>query len=102
MTLDPAEIILHYVAESKATDLHPTALRVSVTEGRAGQFQERKESVHWISADPAVATVTAEGTVTAVAPGQTLLTAQAPENPSLIATASVIVKDGGQARVVLE
>jgi hypothetical protein len=102
LVLKPSQVILHYHADSTETDLYPTALRVSATEVRDGQTREHQERVLWVSADPAVATVAIDGTVTAVAPGQTTLTAQAPENPTLIATASVLVKDGGQAHVVLD
>ncbi len=77
-------------------------MRVSVAEVLEGQIQERQQGVLWVSADPAVAIVSVDGTVSAVAPGQTTLTAQAPENPLLVATASVLVKDGGQAHVVLD
>ena len=49
-------------------------------------------TVTWTSADPAIATVDDEGVVTAVAPGETVITAASTLNSSFTASCTVTVE----------
>jgi len=102
LSLQPTQVVLHLPPNDGSPGLFPSSSRFVVTETRDGVGHARTEGLHWESSDPAIAIGEADGTVLAVATGSVLLSVRMSDQPSLMATASVIVKDGGRADVVLE
>ncbi len=91
ITLDPLEAILHVSTEPGENHLYPNAIRFRVNEAREG--------LSWESSDPGVAAADPDGTVRAVAAGTMVLTVRL--KGAAAATATVAVKAGGRADVVL-
>ncbi|MNR89103.1 Bacterial Ig-like domain (group 2) [compost metagenome] len=102
LSLHPTQVLLYLPPNDGSPGLFPSSSRFFVTETQDGAGHARNEGLHWESSDPAIARTEADGTVHAVATGSVLLSVRMSDQPALMATASVIVKDGGRADVVLE
>lgn len=102
LLLEPTEAVLHVPPAGGEPGLFPSTLRFGVLEQRDETRVARTEGLLWESSDPAIAVLEADGTVRALATGSVSVSVRVSDIPALVATASVYVKDGGQAHVVLE
>lgn len=85
-------------SEIAVTGISITEENLSLTEGATGVLtavvnptNATNQGVDWVSNNPAVATVDASGTVTAIAQGNAIITATSQENNTLFDTAAISV-----------
>ncbi len=102
MALTPAQVTIYVPSETGDSDHFPALARFEVTEVREALLQPWTGDLTWESSNPAIATVDADGTVRAVSAGTVVVTVSPVENVSIVATASVSVKEGGRLNVLLE
>ncbi|WP_175416251.1 Ig-like domain-containing protein [Aggregatimonas sangjinii] len=85
-------------SEIAVTGISITEESLSLTEGATGALMAvinptnaTNQGIDWVSNNPAVATVDASGTVTAIAQGNAIITATSQENNTLFDTAAISV-----------
>lgn len=102
IALEPNHAVLYLVADGEAKGLYPSTIRFSVNAHGEGEASLQAEGLHWESSAPGVAAVDAEGNVRAIATGSAVVTVRTPGEAVSVATASVLVKDGGRVDVLIE
>lgn len=102
LAIAPAHALLYLAPDGEGPGLYPSSQRFAVSETKDGQSVPVSETLRWESSDPAIALAEVDGTVRAIATGSVEIRVRTLTTPAFEATASVIVKDGGRADVILE
>ena len=101
LSLEPSHAVLSLAADEEE-GLYPSTMRFSVKAHGGGEASLQAEGLHWESSYPGVAVVDAEGKVRAIATGSAVVTLRTRDDALSVATASVLVTDGGRVDVHIE